>query len=346
MKAIRGFASDNCSGIHPRIMEGLVRANTGHVPSYGDDIHTCAAVLKFREHFGPDCDVHFVWGGTAANVLGLKAVTEPYNAVICAETAHINVHECGAPERFTGCKLLTVPTEDGKLTPEGCGRFLDAVGDQHMVQPRVISISQPTELGTVYTVEELKGITDFAHGHGMVVHVDGARLANAAVHLGETVKGITFDAGVDLLSFGGTKSGMMCGEAVVFPDKRYAGTFPFIRKQGMQLSSKMRFIAAQFEALLTDGLLYEIAAHTNGMARLLAERLERIPGIEITQRVQSNAVFAIIPPRCVAELRKRFHFYVVNEEKSEVRLMCSFDTTEEDVARFVEAAGKFMENGW
>ena len=343
MKKPRGFASDNCSGVHPKIMEALVSANTDHAPAYGDDIHTGKAVMKFKEHFGPECDVYFVWGGTAANVLGLKAVTRPYHSIICAETAHINVHECGAPEQFTGCKLLTVATDDGKITPDMCARFPEAFGDEHMAQPGVISISQPTELGTVYTTEEIKSLAAFAHGHDMLLHVDGARLANAAVHLGLSLGDTTFAAGVDILSFGGTKCGMMCGESIVFASKQHSADFKFIRKQGMQLFSKMRFISAQFEALLTDNLLFDIAGHANDMARILADMLRDIPSVEITQRVQSNAVFAILPPPCVKELLTTFDFYMWNVERSEVRLMTTFDTTEEDVALFAETARKCVE---
>lgn len=340
MKSQRGFASDNYSGVHPKIMEALNSVNVGHVPSYGNDIHTCSAIKKFKEHFGPECDVYLVWGGTAANVLGLKAVTKPYNSIICAETAHINVHECGAPEKFTGCKLMTIPSGDGKITADMCRRFLDGIGDIHTVQPKVISISQPTELGTVYSVDELFQLSEFAHDHEMLLHVDGARLSNAAVYLGTDLKSITFNAGVDILSFGGTKNGMMCGEAVVFSNGEHSGDFQFIRKQGMQLFSKMRFIAAQFEALLSDDLVYTLARHANQMAQMLAGELKNIPSIKITQKVQSNMVFAIIPPRCIEELLKVFHFYVLNKEISEVRLVTSFDTTEEDVRLFAETAKK------
>ena len=344
MKSPRGFASDNNAGVHPRIMEALAAVNEGHVPSYGEDIHTCAATLKFREHFGPECDVYFVWGGTAANVLGLKAVTRPYNAVICPETAHINVHECGAPEAFTGCKLLTVKTGDGKLRPEMCEPFLEAAGNVHMAQPKVISISQAAETGTVYSVDEIRDLAEFAHGHGLTLHMDGARLSNAAVSLGTTFGEMTFDAGVDVLSFGGTKCGLMFGEAVVFKDTETVRDFPFIRKQGMQLFSKMRFVAAQFEALLTDNLWREIAGHANEMATLLARELETVPGVEITHKVQSNAVFAVILPACVTELLKSFRFHVVDTGKSECRLMASFDTTEEDVIAFVDAAKAVTES--
>jgi len=338
MKAERGFASDNCSGVHPVIMEAIVAANSGHVPSYGADDYTAAAVEKFRGHLGADCDVHLLWGGTAANVVGFAAVARPYQAVICAETAHINVHECGATEMHAGCKLLTLPSADGKITPEQCERYLGNLGNQQQVQPRVVSISQPTERGTVYGIEEIEALASFARDHGMLVHLDGARLANAAVHLGVTMKETSFDAGVDLLSFGGTKNGMLGGEAVVFAASDLAPDFTFVRKQGLQLASKMRFIAVQFLALLTDGLIYDIARHGNEMAQLMAEKLRENPDIGITQPVQSNAVFATVPPLCVERLLEHYDFHVVDESLSEVRLMHSFDTTVEDVTDFAEKA--------
>lgn len=316
-------------------MAALNSVNEGHVPSYGNDIHTSTAALSVRKHFGDSCDVYFVWGGTAANVLGLRAVTQRINAILCPESAHINVHECGAPENFTGCKLIAVPTADGKLTPDLCESILDRETDAHHAQARVISISQATERGTVYSIYEIRAIADFAHGNGLLLHVDGARLANAAVFLGCGFKEMTFDAGVDFLSFGGTKNGLLFGEAIVFRDSSYAKDFPYIRMQGMQLYSKMRFVAAQFEAQLSDGLVFETAGHANKMAKLLSELLADLPGIEITQNVESNGVFACIPKHCVDELHKIFDFFVLDEERSEVRLMCSFDTVEDDVREFV-----------
>ncbi|MBT4485042.1 MAG: low specificity L-threonine aldolase [Candidatus Latescibacteria bacterium] len=343
MKELRGFASDNCSGIHPKIMEAITRVNTGHELPYGNDIHTCSATAKFHEHLGPNVDVYFVGGGTAANVLGLEAVTRPHNSIICAETAHINVDECGAPEKFTGCKLETIPSKNGKITPEQCLPFLNEIGNQHHVQPEVISITQATERGTVYSADEICNLTEFAHDHKLFVHMDGARLANAAAHLGTSLRSITTDAGIDLLSFGGTKNGMLFGEAVVFFDKELSEQFRFIRKQGMQLFSKMRFISAQFEAMLSDNLFMEIAEHANRMAKFLADMLESIPSIEITGKVQSNVVFTIIPPHCVQELLKNYNFYVWNRELSEVRLMTTFDTTEEDVELFADTLRKVIE---
>ncbi|HWS87804.1 MAG TPA: low specificity L-threonine aldolase [Pyrinomonadaceae bacterium] len=331
----RGFASDNNAGVHPRVWDALRSAGHGHAVAYGDDVYTETAVRLFRERFGERAEVFFVFGGTGANVSALAAVTRPFQAVVCAETAHINVDECGAPERFTGCKLIDLPTPDGRLTPEQVEPLLARLGDQHHVQPRVVSVAQPTELGTVYTVEELARLASFAHGRGMLLHVDGARLANAAAHLGVSLKELTADAGLDVLSFGGTKNGMMYGEAVVFFDRGLAEGFRFVRKQCAQLPSKMRFVAAQFTALLGEDLWRETAAHANRMAQTLASGLRAIPQVRITQPVESNAVFAVLPRESIPRVQERFFFYVWNEQTDEVRLMCSFDTTEEDVAELL-----------
>lgn len=331
----RSFASDNNAGVHPEIIDALRTANQGHVIAYGDDDITARAVKLFRKHFGKDVEVYFVFGGTGANTLGLKASTRPYQAVVCAETAHINVDECGAPEKFTGCKLIALPTPDGKLRLQQLEPLLHVFGNEHHVQPRVISISQATEMGTVYTKQELKQIADFAHANNLLLHVDGARLANAAASLNVALKEITADAGVDVLSFGGAKNGMMYGEAVVFFDSKLAQDFKYIRKQGMHLPSKMRFISAQFETLLAGDLWRRSAAHANRMARLLASELEKIPQIKLTQNVEANGVFAVVPKQFIPLLQKKYFFYVWNEAISEVRLMCSFDTTEDDVHDFV-----------
>ncbi len=340
MKPSRSFASDNNAGVHPQVMEAMATANDGHVIAYGDDVYTARAVKKFREHFGKDAEVFFVFGGTGANVLGLKAATQPHHAIICAETAHINVDECGAPEKFTGCKLIDVRTPDGKLRVDQIKPLLHEVGFEHHVQPRVISISQATEMGTVYTPRELKALASFAHDNGMLLHMDGARIANAAAGLNVKLRGITKDAGVDILSFGGAKNGMMYGEAVVFFDQKLAEDFKYTRKQGAQLPSKMRFISAQFEALLTDDLWRRNAQHANRMAQLLAQELGKIPQITITQKVEANGVFALVPKRYVPLLQKKYFFYIWNEETSEVRLMTSFDTTEDDIADFVSLVKK------
>jgi threonine aldolase len=336
----RSFASDNNAGVHPEIIEALRAANEGHVVAYGDDPFTERATKIFQKHFGRDIAVFFVFGGTGANVLGLKAITNSYEAVVCAETAHINVDECGAPEKFTGCKLLSVGTPDGKLRVEQIKPFLHGVGFEHHVQPRVISVSQATEMGTVYTKNELKTLARFAHDHNMLLHVDGARIANAAVSLNANLKEITADAGVDVLSFGGAKNGMMYGEAVVFFDRKLASDFKYIRKQGMHLPSKMRFISAQFETLLGGDLWRRSAAHANRMAGVLATELEKIPQIKITQPVEANGVFAEIPAKYVPALQKKYFFYVWNEETSECRFMASFDTTEDDIRDFVALVRK------
>ncbi len=331
----RSFASDNNAGVHPEIIEAIAKVNAGHVVAYGDDQYTARAIKVFEKHLGRNISVYFVFGGTGANVLGLQAVTRPYQAVVCATTAHINVDECGAPERIAGCKLLAVETPDGKITVDHVKPFMHVVGVEHHAQPRVISISQSTEMGTVYTPREIKTLSAFAHKNNMLLHMDGARIANAAVSLKASLKEITADAGVDVLSFGGAKNGMMYGEAVVFFNKSLAPDFKYVRKQGMHLPSKMRFIAAQFEALLSGDLWCRSAAHSNKMAQMLAEELQAIPQISITQPVESNGVFAVVPQKYIPALQKKYFFYVWNEEISEVRLMTSFDTTEEDIKQFV-----------
>ena len=338
----RSFASDNNAGVHPEMIDAITAANQGHVVAYGDDPFTERAEKVFQKHFGRDIAVYFVFGGTGANVLGLKAATKPYNAVICAETAHINVDECGAPEKFTGCKLLSVSTPDGKVTVEQIKHFLHGVGFEHHVQPRVISVSQATEMGTVYTRSELKTLADFAHRNNMLLHMDGARISNAVVSLNASFKDITRDVGVDVMSFGGAKNGMMYGEAVVFFDKKMAADFKYIRKQGMHLPSKMRFISAQFEALLSGDLWKRSATHANRMARLLAAELEKVPRITLTQPVEANGVFAIVPRKFIPALQKKYFFYVWNEEIDEIRLMTSFDTTEDDIATFVELVKRIV----
>lgn len=336
----RSFASDNNAGVHPEIIEAIRAVNEGHVTAYGDDKITARAVKVFKKHFGKNIAVYFVFGGTGANVLGLKAITKSYQAIVCAETAHINDDECGAPEKFTGCKLVSLPTPDGKLRIEQIEPMLHAFGNEHHVQPRVISISQATEMGTVYTKQELKVIARFAHANNMLLHVDGARLANAAASLDVALKEITTDVGVDVLSFGGTKNGMMYGEAVVFFNERLAHDFKYIRKQGTHLPSKMRYISAQFEALLSGDLWRRSAAHANRMARLLGSELEKVPQIKLTQPVDANGVFAIVPQQFIPQLQKKYFFYMWNEAISEVRLMTSFDTTEEDIQQFIAMVRK------
>lgn len=331
----RGFASDNNSGVHPSILEAINSVNRGHTIAYGDDSYTQEATTIFKNLFGSHVEVFFVFIGSAANVLGIKAATQPYHAVITPETAHINVDECGAPERFTGCKLLTVPTPDGKLTLDLAQKHMHGFGFQHHSQPKVISISQPTELGTLYTTDEVRDLASYAHQHNMYLHMDGARIANAAVALGKSFKEFTTDAGVDILSFGGTKNGMMYGEAVVFINPDLAHEFMYTRKQGLQLASKMRYISAQFIAYLSNNQWHKTASHANSMAKLLAAKLDLIPSVKITQPVQVNGVFAIIPKSIIERLQAEYFFYMWDEEQSEVRWMTSWDTTEDDINNFV-----------
>ena len=332
---IRGFASDNYSGVHPAIMEAILSANVGHVPAYGDDPYTRSAKARFKEHFGDDIDVYFVFNGTGANVLGLKAATRSHHSIICAKKSHINLDECGAPEAFSGAKLLPVKTDDGKIDVEGIKEHMFGFGFQHHSQPKVISITQASEAGTVYTPGEIRKIADFAHENNMFLHMDGARLANAAASLGVELREITGDAGVDILSFGGAKNGMMFGEAVLFFDPEISGSeFKYIRKQGMQLASKMRFISAQFEALLSNDLWRKNAAHANEMARLLAEKTAGVSGIKITQKVQANGVFATMDKQQICRIQEDCLFYVWDEGLPEVRWMTSFDTTPKDVHDF------------
>lgn len=332
---IRGFGSDNFSGVLPEVFKALEEATYGHQHSYGEDIYSAKAKEDFKHIFGPESEVFFVYNGTGANILSLSAFTRSYHAIICAETAHINVDECGAIEKQSGSKLLTVPTFDGKLNVGLIQNHMHGFGDQHHAQPKMISLTQCTELGTVYNADELKEICDYAHAHGMFVHMDGARLSNAVAHLGCSPKEITADVGIDVLSFGGTKNGMMFGEAVVFFNKSTISEIPFIRKQLMQLHSKTRFIAAQFSAMLKDDLWLKTAGHANRMAQKLANEAAKIPGVRITQKVQGNEIFAIIPRNKIKTLQEKCFFYVWDESASEVRWVCSFDTTESDIIEFV-----------
>jgi threonine aldolase len=334
MKPSRSFASDNNAAVHPEVLAALARVNSGHVVGYGDDLYTEAAVRKFEEHFGPDIAVFFVFNGTGANVLSLEALTRSYEAIICAEGAHVYTDECAAPEKFTGSKLIPLPTKDGKLTPELVAHAYHGVGDTHHVQPKVVTITQSTELGTIYQPEQVRALAKFAHDRGMYLHMDGARLSNAAAALGQNLREATRNLGVDVLSFGGTKNGLMGVEAVVFFDEKLAGNFHFFRKQSMQLASKMRYLSVQMETLLTHDLWRGNAEHANRMAKLLENEIRKIPGVSISYPVQANGVFAIIPKQAIAKIQERYFFYVWNEELSMVRWMCSFDTTEEDVHQF------------
>jgi threonine aldolase len=332
----RSFASDNNAVVHPEVLEAMLRANRGHAVGYGSDPHTESAVEKFREHFGADVEVFFVFNGTAANVLSLQALTRPFHAVLCPELSHIYTDECGAPEKFTGCKLLPLAAPDGKLTIEIVARAYHGIGDQHHVQPRVISITQSTEMGTVYKPQEIEALARFAHEREMFLHVDGARISNAVAAQQLTLRQATRDLGVDVLSFGGTKNGLMGVEAVVFFNPELARDFLFLRKQGMQLASKMRYMSAQMEALLSNDLWRRNAEHANRMARLLEAEARKIPQINIVYPVEANGVFAKIPREAIKKIQARYFFYVWSEEESVVRWMCSFDTTEDDVRQFTE----------
>ena len=335
-KPFRGFASDNNAGVHPEIIEAIVRVNRGHARAYGDDAYTRSAVERFEEHFGSDIAVFFTFNGTGANVLGLQALTRSFHSVLCSDYAHIYTDECSAPEKLTGCKLIPLPHQEGKMTVASVRHAYHGIGDEHHAQPRVVSITQATEMGTLYQPEEIQALAHFAHAHDMFLHMDGARLANAAVSLGQTLRQATRDLGVDVLSFGGTKNGILGGEAVVFFHPEQSENFLYLRKQSMQLASKMRFIAAQFEALLTNDLWKRSAQHANRMARVLERELSRIPGVRVVWKVEANGVFCEIPRHAVEKIKRQYFFYVWIEEESIVRWMCSFDTTEEDIRTFAE----------
>lgn len=339
---IRGFASDNYAGGHPEIMAALALANGGHQIAYGEDDYTEHLQQLVRSHFGAAAHAFPVFNGTGANVVALQALTDRWGAVICAESAHINVDECGAPERVGGLKLLTVPTPDGKLTPELIDRQAYGWDDEHRAMPQVVSITQNTELGTVYTPDEIRAICDHAHQHGMKVHLDGARISNAAASLDVPMRTFTNMAGVDILSFGGTKNGMLFGEAVIVLDPDAVRHMKHLRKLSMQLASKMRFVSVQLEALLEKDLWLRNARHSNAMARRLAEGVAEVDGVEILHAVQANAVFARLPHDVSERLQKRYRFYFWDEAAGDVRWMCAFDTKEEDVDGFVAALKEEM----
>lgn len=333
----RGFASDNYAAVHPEILDALGRANNGHQVAYGDDDITSALAGVVKDHFGSQAEVFPVFNGTGANVIALQAMTRRWEAVVCAASAHVNVDEGGAPEHAAGLKLWTVPTSDGKLTPTLIDTQAWGFGDVHRAQPGAVTITQSTELGTLYTVEEIAAIADHAHGHGMGLHVDGARLANAAASLDSGLRAFTTDAGVDVISFGGTKNGIMLGEAVIVLNPQSAPGVDYLRKSSMQLASKMRYISAQLLALLSGDLWLRNARHANSMARLLETRVRAISGVDIVRPVQANAVFAILPADVTGRLQKQFRFYTWDQATAEVRWMCSWDTTEADVEAFAAA---------
>jgi threonine aldolase len=338
----RGFASDNNSGIHPQILRAIESSNMDHAIGYGDDQWTNHAIDLFKNEFGSEIDVFFMLTGTGANILSIQSAVHSFHSILCASTAHIYIDECGAPEKFTGSKLIPIATKNGKLTPELIQTQLHGFGFEHHSQPGLISITQVTELGTVYTPGEIKELADLAHKHGMYLHMDGARIANAAVSLGLSFKAFTKDVGVDILSFGGTKNGMMVGEAVIFLNPKLAKNSKYFRKQAAQLYSKMRFVGAQFVAYLQDELWKTNAMHANNMAKLLEKRLKEIEQIQITQPVQANGIFAIIPPSILEKLQEQYFFYTWDESNNEVRWMTSFDTTEEDINGFITLTKKLL----
>ena len=340
----RGFGSDNHSGISPEILEAIGKANTVHALAYGEDEYTVALEKEIKRHFGQQATIYPVFNGTGANVLCIDAMLRSHNAVICAETAHINVDECGAPQRITGAKLLTVATPDGKLTPEMIKQHLHGIGFQHHSQPRVVSVAQSTELGTLYTLEELKTLSDFVHANNMLLHIDGARLANAAVALGCTFRQMTTDIGADAVSFGGTKNGLMMGESVVLLNPALNEDFLYRRKQAMQLCSKMRFVSAQILAYLENDLWRRNAEHSNAMAQLLYQQVKDLPGLKIVYPVKVNAVFAKLPHEVWTKLLEHYFFYDWDEAENVVRWMCSFDTQKEDILQFVECLKGILNN--
>ncbi|MFI7484085.1 threonine aldolase family protein [Kocuria sp. M1R5S2] len=340
---LRGFASDNYSGVHPEVLDALAEANGGHQTAYGEDEYTARLQDVIVQHFGRGASVWPVFNGTGANVVGLQSMLPRWGAVICADTAHIHVDEGGAPEKSAGIKLLPVPAGNGKLTPELIAAEAWGWGDEHRAQPLVVHITQSTELGTLYRPGEIRALADYAHANGMSVYLDGARLSNAAAALGLPLRAFTTDAGVDVLSLGGTKNGALGAEAVVVLNDAASEGLVYLRKHQMQLASKMRFVSAQLLALLDGDLYLRTAGHANAMARRLREGIEAgiadgsMEDVTFTQETQVNAVFAALPGGVADRLRQRFRFYDWDSAKGEVRWVCSFDTTAEDVDAFLAA---------
>lgn len=334
---MRMFKSDNNSGVHPKILESIISANTGHDNPYGYDKYSVEAKKKITELFEKEVDIYFVTTGTAANIIGLSCLLEPFEAVVCTDTAHINTDEGGSFERISGSKILYTEGKDGKLEIEDIKPFLTVKGDEHRVQPRIISISQTTETGTLYTVEEIKALADFAHDNHMLLHIDGARIANAVVALNTSFKEMITDTGVDLLSFGGTKNGMMVGEAIISFNNDLTKDLKYYRKQGMQLLSKMRFISAQFIGYLEGELWRENAQNANSMGQYLANELSKLEGVTVKEGLMTNMIFANMNKKIIDELQEKFGFYTIDEDTNLVRLVTSFDTTKEDIDRFIEA---------
>lgn len=344
---MKGFGSDNHAGVHPQLLNSINLANKDHAPSYGTDPESELAIAEFKKHFGSDTEVYFVFNGTAANVLALRFLMKRHESALCSRLSHLNMDECGAPEFFAG-KLTTLPETNGRLKLEDLTTALIRQGDQHYSQPRVVSLTQPTELGTCYSLEEIKAITDWAHQKGLYVHMDGARLSNAIAHLNCTFKQMTTDLGIDVVSFGGTKNGLLFGEAILVLNKelnqKHKNELKFIRKQSAQLPSKTRFIACQFKTYFQQDLYASIANHSLLMAERLYQGLKTISQIRITQPRQSNAVFAIIPQEWLKTLRGQFFFYVWDEKTFECRLMTSWDTQIEEIDAFMKLARELSKN--
>src|SRR5579883_69038 len=336
-RPMRSFASDNAAPAAPEILEAIARANDGDAISYGDDPFTERAVERFRSIFGASTDVFFAFNGTGANVVALSCLLQPWEALICPGSAHLQTDECGAFERFSGCKILPVPARDGKLHTADLAAYAGASPDQHHVRPRALSISQSTEYGTLYTPEEVRELCAFAHAQGWFVHMDGARICNAAAALGLGLRECTRDLGIDVLTFGGTKNGLLFGDAILFFEPGRSDTVPYVRKQAMQLASKMRFIAAQFLALLEDGRWHRYASHANAMTRRLEERVRGLDGVRITRPVECNAIFATLDRAAIEPIARQFFFYVFNEALPEVRWMTHHATSPGDVDAFAAA---------
>jgi threonine aldolase len=342
----RGFGSDNHSGVSHEVLKAIADANVDHALAYGDDEYCARVTELFKQTFGQQANVYFVFNGTGANVLCIDAMCRSHHAVVCADTAHINVDECGAPQRIVGCKLLTVPTPDGKLTPDLVRTQLHGFGFEHHSQPRAISIAQSSELGTLYTLDEIRALADLAHQYNMYLHVDGARLANAAVSLGCSFKEMTTDCGVDCLSFGGTKNGLLMGESAVILSPALDVELKYRRKQMGQLCSKMRFMAVQFETYLSefDGvpLWRRNPEYSNRMAQMLFNEVKDIEGVKVMYPVQVNSVFVQLPREVWTALQQDYFFYDWDMDANVVRWMCSFDTTEEDIKSFVAALKRYL----
>ncbi|AGH95290.1 threonine aldolase family protein [Pseudobdellovibrio exovorus] len=334
----KGFGSDNHSGTHPELLKAIVTCNGGHEPSYGTDQYSLLAAKDFKNHFGPQTESYFVFNGTAANVLALRFLCDRHESVFCSSISHVNLDEGGAPELLAG-KLIPLPHSEGKISLQTLQEHFVRRGDQHYSQSRVVTLTQPTELGTCYSRDEIKSICDWAHSNGLFVHIDGARLTNALVHLDCTFKEMTTDCGVDVVSFGGTKNGLMMGEAVLVLNPSLSSSakqkMKYLRKQITQLPSKTRFISAQFHRYFSDGLYLQIAKHSCRMAQLLQEGLAQNTAVQITAAVQSNAVFAVLPKEIVKPLKEKFFFYVWDEKTFECRIMTSWDTTEAEVQEFI-----------